>query len=104
MGDELFLEILLVDGVRRLIVRGKLSPVYIGPYEINAKLNPMTNRLNLPAELERVHNVFHASQLRKFLPDPSHVIMAESVGEVKNLVYKERLMQILEYILKKTLQ
>jgi len=56
-------------------MQGKLSPRYIGPYEIIEKLNPVTYRLDLSVELEHVHNVFHISQLRKYILDSDHTIV-----------------------------
>jgi len=57
-------------------------------------------RLELPAKLEYVYNVFHISQLQKYVPDLNHVIIAELVEVTKNLVYKERHVQILDYRVK----
>jgi len=51
-------------------------------------------RLELPAELQRIHNVFYVSQLRKYIPDPSHVINPIQVQE--NLSYEEQPIQILD--------
>ena len=61
MGDKIFLKMSLVKGVRRFSFKGKLSPRYIGPYEIIKKLKSVAWRLELPAELEYVDNVFHIS-------------------------------------------
>ena len=36
---------------------GKLSPRFIGLYEVIEKVGPMTYRLALPLELKRIHNV-----------------------------------------------
>ena len=60
----------------------------------------MAYRLDLPAELEHVHNVFHISQLRKYVPNPNHVIISESVEVAENLVYGEHPVQILYYRVK----
>ena len=62
VGDKVFLKVSPTKGIKRFGVRGKLSPRYIGPYEIIDKLNPVAYRLDLPVELEHVHNVFHISQ------------------------------------------
>ena len=50
--------------------RGKLSPRYIGPYEIVSK----AYKLKLPPDLSRIHDTFHVLMLRKYIPDPSHVL------------------------------
>ena len=34
----------------------------------------MAYRLELPSELSRIHNVFHVSMLKKYVPDPSHIL------------------------------
>ena len=53
--------------------RNKLDPRFIGPFEILERIGPLAYRLVLPPEIEKIHNVFHVSQLRKYIPDPSHV-------------------------------
>ena len=47
-----------------------------------------------------MHNDFHISQLKKYVPDPNHVFLAEPIEVAENLVYKERPVQIPEYIIK----
>jgi len=84
------------SGVKRFGVRDKLSPRHIGPYEIIEKLNPVAYRLDLPVELEHVHNVFHVSQLKKYIVDPEHTIVSEHVEITEDLVYEECPGQILD--------
>jgi len=72
-----------------------LSPRYIGPYEIIEKLNPIAYPLDLPVELEHVHNVYHISQLRKYIPDPDHTIVSEPIEITEDLVHEDRPIQIL---------
>ena len=57
--------------------RGKLSPRFIGSYEVIEKVGPVAYRLALPPELEKIHNVFHVSMLRRYRFDPSHVVSSE---------------------------
>ena len=45
--------------------KGKLSPRYMGPYEIVERIGEVAYRLRLPLELARIHDVFHISMLRK---------------------------------------
>ena len=54
--------------------KGKLSPRYIGPYEILKRVGSSAYRLSLPPELSRLHDVFHVAMLRKYIADPSHVL------------------------------
>jgi len=96
VGDKVFLKVSPTRGVKRIGVRGKLSPRYIGPYEIIESLNPVTYCLDLPVKFEHVYNVFHIFQLRKCIPDPDHTIITEPIEITEDLVYKERPVQILD--------
>ena len=85
IGDRVFLKISLWKCVLRFEKRGKLSPRYIGPYEIMSKVGPIAYRLKLPLELSRIHDTFHVSMLRKYIPDPSHVLREQPVQLKENL-------------------
>ena len=61
VGDKVLLKVSLTKGIKRLGIQGKLSPRYIGPYEIIEKLNLVAYHLDLPVELEHVFDVFHIS-------------------------------------------
>ena len=61
-------------GVVRFGKRGKLSPRFIGPFEILERVGTVAYRLALPPSMSGVHEVFHVSMLRKYTPDPSHVV------------------------------
>ena len=54
--------------------KGKLSPKFIGPFEILEKIGLVAYHIALPLALSRLHNVFHVSVLRKYIADPSHVL------------------------------
>ena len=60
-------------GVVRFGKRGKLSPRFIGPFEILERIGTVAYRLALPPIMLGVHEVFHVSMLRKYTPDPAHV-------------------------------
>ena len=100
VGDQVFLKVSPIKGVRRFNIRGKLSPRYIGPYQIIEKVNPVAYRLSLPTELEYVHDVFHISQLRKYIPDPNHVIEPEPIELAEDLPYEEHPIQLLDHRVK----
>ena len=74
VGDHVFLEVIPKRGVVRFGKRGKLSPRFIGPFEILERIGVVAYRLVLPPSMSGVHEVFHVSMLRKYTPDPSHVV------------------------------
>ena len=75
---------------------GKLSPRYIGPYEVLEKVGPVAYKLALPSELAQIHDVFHVSMLRRYRSDPSHIITRQPIEIKNNLSYIEDLVQILD--------
>ena len=74
VGDHVFLKVMPKRGVVRSDKRGKLSPRFIGPFEILERIGVVTYRLALPPNMSGVHEVFQVSMLRKYMPDPSHVV------------------------------
>ena len=59
VGDHVFLKVSPVTGVGRTLKRRKLSPRYVGPFEILAKRGPVAYQLALPPNLSKLHDVFH---------------------------------------------
>jgi hypothetical protein len=80
-----------MKGVTRFGVKGKLPPCYIGPFQIFEKCGKVAYRLKLPEQLSVVHNVFHVSQLKKFLQLPDQVVDVEGVELETDLTYSEYL-------------
>ena len=74
VGDHVFLKVMPKRGVIRFGKWGKLSPRYIGPFEVLERVGIVDDRLALPPSLSSVHDVFHVSMLRKYTPDPIHVV------------------------------
>ncbi|KAK5775732.1 hypothetical protein PVK06_043670 [Gossypium arboreum] len=95
VGDKVFLKVSPWKKVLRFGRKGKLSPRFIGPYEVSERVGPVAYRLILPPELEKIHNVFHVSMLRRYRSDPSHVITPSEIEIVPNLSYEEELIRIL---------
>ena len=54
--------------------QGKLSPRFIGPFEILERVGIIAYRLALPPSMSGVHEVFHVSMLRRYTPYPAHVV------------------------------
>ncbi|KAL0554438.1 hypothetical protein IC582_008359 [Cucumis melo] len=95
VGDKVFLKVAPMKGVLRFERRGKLSPRFVGPFEILERIGPVAYRLALPPSLSTVHNVFHVSMLRKYVPDPSHVVDYEPLEIDENLSYVEQPVEVL---------
>nr|GFD30899.1 reverse transcriptase [Tanacetum cinerariifolium] len=72
-GDHVFLKVSPARGVRRFSIKGKLSPRFIGPFEILDRVGEVSYRLALPPQLSHVHDVFHVSLLRGYKYHPLHV-------------------------------
>ena len=96
IGDRVFLKITPWKGFLRFGKRGKLSSRYIRPYEIVSKVGPVAYKVKLPPKLSRIHDAFHVSMLRKYIPDPSHVLREHPVQLKENLTYEETHVQILD--------
>ena len=74
VGDHVFLKVMPKRGVVRFGKRGKLSPRFIGPFEILERVGTVACRLALLPSMLGVHEVFHVSMLRKYTPNPAHVV------------------------------
>ncbi|KAL0551605.1 hypothetical protein IC582_010694 [Cucumis melo] len=95
VGDKVFLKVAPMRGVLRFERRGKLSPRFVGPFEILERIGLVAYRLALPPSLSTVHDVFHVSMLRKYVPDPSHVVDYEPLEIDENLSYVEQPVEVL---------
>ena len=73
-GDHVFLKVMPKRGVIRFGKGGKMSPRYIGPFEVLEKVGTVAYWLTLPPSLSSVHEVFHISMLLKYTPDPTHIV------------------------------
>ncbi|GJZ48094.1 putative reverse transcriptase domain-containing protein [Tanacetum coccineum] len=74
LGDRVMLKVSPRKGVIRFGKQGKLNPRYIGPFKILKRIGLVAYKLELPEDLNNVHNTFHVSNLKKCLSDESLVI------------------------------
>jgi hypothetical protein len=91
-----FLKVSPKKGTRRFGLRGKLSPRYIGSFQVTGRVGPVAYRLNLPSNLSGVHNVFHVSLLRKCLREPTEIVELPLLELQPDLSYEEYPIKILD--------
>ena len=101
VGAHVWLRVSPTRGVRRFGVKGKLSPRYIGPFEILERVGEVAYKLALPPALDGVHSVFHVSQLRQYVPDPSHKLNYEELEVEPDHTIREQPIAILDRRMKK---
>ena len=61
IGDRAYLRVSPLWGVKRIGVKGKLAPRFVGPYRVLERMGEVAYKLDLPEWLSGVHNVFHIS-------------------------------------------
>ena len=76
--------------------KGKLSPRFIGPFEIFEKVRKVAYRLALNPDLASIHNVFYVSILKKYISDPSHILRQEPIEVHEDLTYEEKPIKIID--------
>ena len=100
VGDKGFLKVSQWKKILRFGRKGKLSPRFIGPYEILERVGPVAYRLALPLELDKLHYVFHVSMLRRYRSDESHILPVQDVQVQADLSYDEEAKAILNHEIK----
>ena len=95
VGEKVFLKVAPMKGVMRFEKKGKLSPRFVGPFEVLERVGVVAYRLALPPSLSAVHNVFHVPMLRKYVADTSHVVDYEPLEIDEHLSYVEQPVEIL---------
>ena len=78
-GDHVFLRVTPTTGIGRVLKPRKLTPRFIGPYQITRRIGTTAYEIALPPHLSNLHNVFHVSQLRKYIASPDHVLESDEV-------------------------
>ncbi|XP_061344742.1 uncharacterized protein LOC133290644 [Gastrolobium bilobum] len=81
-GEHVFVRLSPVTGVGRALRVRKLSPRFIGPYQIIKRVGPIAYQLSLPPQLASIHVVF---QFRRYVRDESHVVQPDEIQIQENL-------------------
>nr|GEY24276.1 putative reverse transcriptase domain-containing protein [Tanacetum cinerariifolium] len=87
---------IIYDRVVRFDKRGKLSPRYVRPFKVLAKMGKVAYKLELPQELSRVHHTFHVSNLKKCYSDEPLVVPLEGFHIDDTLQFVEEPFKIME--------
>nr|KYP48073.1 Transposon Ty3-G Gag-Pol polyprotein [Cajanus cajan] len=99
-GEHVFLKVTPISGVGRALKARKLTPRFVGPYQIIQRVGSVAYRLALPPSLSNLHDVFHVSQLRKYVHDPSHVVELDDVQVKENLTFEKLPVVVVDHQLK----
>ncbi|GKC86845.1 hypothetical protein Tco_1147494 [Tanacetum coccineum] len=99
--DQVLLKVSPWKGVVRFGKKEKLAPRYVGPFEIKERNGPVAYRLRLPQELSGVHDMFHVSNLNKFLADANLHMPLGEVKIDKTLRFVEEPIEIMDREVKK---
>ncbi|GJV72809.1 putative reverse transcriptase domain-containing protein [Tanacetum coccineum] len=101
VGDYVLLKVSPWKGVVRFGKKRKLAPRFVGPFEIIKKVGHVAYRLDLPEELNGVHDTFHVSNLKKCLADPTLKVPLDEIRVDAKLNFVEEPVEILEREFKK---
>nr|GEV89463.1 putative reverse transcriptase domain-containing protein [Tanacetum cinerariifolium] len=96
VGDKVILKVSPRKGVVRFGKRSKLSPRYVGPFDIVERIGPVAYRLRLPQELVVVHDTFYMSNLKKCLADVNLHIPLDEVKVDDKLHFVKEPIEILD--------
>jgi hypothetical protein len=78
----------------------KVSPRFVGPFEIVERNGPVAYRLALLDSLRHMHDVFHVSVLRHYICDPTHVMDMNSLQVSDEGALMVELIYILDHFIR----
>jgi hypothetical protein len=96
VGDRVFLKVSLMRGLMQFGKKVKLSPRFVGPFEITQRVGRLAYRIALPPDLVRMHDVFHVSILRKYIANPDVIVEYEPLEIHERLTYIEESVKIMD--------
>ena len=79
VGDRVFLWVKPHKSSIKFGKGAKISPRFVGPFDIFERKVPVAYQLAFPDSLSHMHDVFHVYVLRHYVSDPTHVIDMSSL-------------------------
>lgn len=75
--------------------KDKLAPRYVRLFKVLECVSKVAYWLALQTRMDRIHDIFHVSMLRKYISDPTYMLSIRDIELKDDLVYEEHLVQIL---------
>ncbi|GJW96035.1 putative reverse transcriptase domain-containing protein [Tanacetum coccineum] len=100
-SDRVLLKVSLWKGVVWFRKKGKLTPRFVGPFEILERIGLVAYRLRFPHELNGIHDTFHVSNLKKCLADASLHVPLEEIRVDMTLCFVKEPIEIIDREVKK---
>jgi hypothetical protein len=96
VGDRVFLKVSPMRGGMRFGKKGKLRPIFVGPFKITQRVGRLAYRIALSLDFVETHDVFHVSMLRKYIANPNVNVEYEPLEIKEGLTYVEEPVKIMD--------
>nr|GFA28164.1 putative reverse transcriptase domain, ribonuclease H-like domain, aspartic peptidase domain protein [Tanacetum cinerariifolium] len=104
VGDKVMLKVSSWKGVVRFGKWGKLNPRYVGPFKVLERVGDVAYQLDFPKGLNKVHNTFHASNLKKCHTDEPLAVPLDGLHFDDKLHFVEEPVEIMDRKVKRLKQ
>jgi hypothetical protein len=95
VADHVFLKVKANRSSLKLGSCAKLAAIFCGPFEMLERIGPVAYMIALSASMS-IHNVFHVSLLRKYIPDSNHVTDWNVIQVEQEGIFQVHLVHILD--------
>ena len=94
--ETVYLKVSPMKSVQRFGVKRKLAPRYVGPFEIIGQSGKVAYKIQLPPEMSAIFNVFHVSQLKKYLRVPEERVPLGDIELKSDLTFEEKPVRVID--------